>query len=279
MLAWEQFTTKSFVLSTKSFVYLAPLYHLPMLIENRSGDYSFLPGGAPYSSGVVASPGFELIHVTFRDPVPLAAAFEAMEARLQAQRRPMAALCALELRSPAPFSFEGFAEFNDGYRTLLKKYSMLQDGPNPIARTNVAPLVGAPSEAVVYAFTYSVPEQSSRAGRSFVVSGAGELENSALDARAICRAGEYSDAAMAEKASLVMGIMKERLVGLGTSWEEVTAVDVYTIHNVHPLLETEILAQTGSAARHGIRWHYTRPPVTGIEFEMDVRGVRSEEML
>lgn len=250
-----------------------------MLIENRDGGYSFLPGGAPYSSGVIASPGFELIHATFRDPVPLAAAFEAMEARLKAQRRPMAALCALELRSPAPFSFEGFAEFNEKYRTLLKKYELLPGGPNPIARTNVAPLVRPPSEAMVHAFTYSVPEEASRQARTFVVAGAGELENSSLDARRIRRAGEESDDAMAEKASLVMAIMRERLDGLGTTWEEVTAVDVYTIHNVHPLLEEEILAQAGSAARHGIRWHYTRPPVMGIEFEMDVRGVRIEEML
>jgi hypothetical protein len=191
----------------------------------------------------------------------------------------MAALCALELRSPAPFSFEGFAEFNDGYRTLLKKYELLPDGPNPIARTNVAPLVGPPSEAVVHAFTYSVSQQASGQRRSFVVAGAGELENSSLEARRIRRAGEQSDDAMAEKASLVMAIMGERLEGLGTSWDEVTAVDVYTIHNVHPFLETEILAHAGSAARQGIRWHYTRPPVAGIEFEMDVRGVRVEEIL
>lgn len=250
-----------------------------MLIENKNGNYAFLPGGAPYSSGVIASPGFELIHVTFRAPLRLADAFETIEAYLRGRSRPMATLCALELRSTAPFSFEGFGEFNSGYRALLRKYDMLPDGPNPIARTNVAPSIGAPAEAVVHAFAYSVPEQAAGRGHTFIVSGAGELENSALDARAIRRAGEQSDDAMAEKASLVMAIMRERLEGLGTSWDEVTAVDVYTIHNIHPFLETEILAHAGSAARHGLHWYHARPPVTGIEFEMDVRGVRVEEIL
>jgi hypothetical protein len=251
----------------------------PMLIENKNGNYSFLPGGEPYSSGVIASPGFELIHVTFRAPLRLGDAFDAIEARLQSQSRPMAALCGLELRCPAPFSFAGFSEFNDEYRALLMKYGLLPEGPNPIARTNVAPSIGAPSQAVVHAFTYSVPQQTSSGGRTFIVSGAGELENSALDARAIRRAGEQSDDAMAEKASLVMAIMRERLDGLGTSWDEVTAVDVYTIHNIHPFLETEILGFAGNAARHGTRWYYARPPVTEIEFEMDVRGVRIDEIL
>jgi len=36
------------------------------------------------------------------------------------------------------------------------------------------------------------------------------------------------------------------------------------------------LNRAGPSAIHGIRWHYTRPPITEIEFEMDLRGVRTE---
>ena len=65
----------------------------------------------------------------------------------RSEGRPRAALCAIELRSPTPFSFEGFDAFNAVYRALLTEWKLLVDGGNPIARTNVAPLVGAPSEA------------------------------------------------------------------------------------------------------------------------------------
>jgi len=33
----------------------------------------------------------------------------------------------------------------------------------------------------------------------------------------------------------------------------------------------------GPAARNGITWHITRPPVVDIEFEMDVRGLNCEQ--
>ena len=37
-------------------------------------------------------------------------------------------------------------------------------------------------------------------------------------------------------------------------------------------LEAEILPRLGAAKRHGVTWHYTRPPIVSIEYEMDVRG-------
>src|SRR5690348_565089 len=249
---------------------------LTMLLENIKGNYSFIPGGSPYSAGVIASPGYELIRTTIRAPVPLAKAFDVIGDHLSAERRPLSALCALELRSPAPLSFSGFADFNDGYRELLKKYDLLPDGPNPIARTNVCPTLATPTRAVVHAFTYSKPVEGNGRAQTFIVSGAGELENSALDAQAIRRAGEQSDNAIADKAALVMEIMQSRLDALRTSWAEVTSIDIYTIHNIHRFLEKDILSRAGNAARYGVHWYHTRPPVTGIEFEMDLHGLRTE---
>jgi hypothetical protein len=251
-----------------------------MLIENRNGNYSFIPGGSPYSAGVIASPGYELIHTTCREPVPLYEAPDAIAKHLSTSGRPLAALCALELRSPAPVSFSEFAAFNDEYRALLKRHALLSDGPNPIARTNVSPSTGTPSQPVVHAFTYSVPIAGSSRGQTFIVSGAGELEDSALDPSAIRRAGEHSDEAMAEKAALVVEIMEARLDALQASWSRVTSVNVYTVHNIHPFLEKEILARSGNAAaRYGVRWYHSRPPVTEIEFEMDLHGIHQERYL
>jgi hypothetical protein len=33
------------------------------------------------------------------------------------------------------------------------------------------------------------------------------------------------------------------------------------------------------AARHGLTWYYARPPVVGLDFEMDVRCVAVERHL
>lgn len=249
-----------------------------MPIENTNGNYSFIPGGSPYSAGVIASSGYELIRTTLNAPVPLAEAFDVIGDGLSARRRPLSALCALELRSPAPLSFSGFADFNDGYRELLKKYDLLPDGPNPIARTNVCPTLATPKQAVVHAFTYSKPVEEKGHAQTFIVSGAGELENSALDTQAIRRAGEQSDDAMAEKAALVMEIMQSRLDALRTSWAEVTSINIYTVHNIHPFLEKNILSRAGNAARYGVHWYHARPPVTGIEFEMDLHGLLTAGM-
>ena len=37
-----------------------------------------------------------------------------------------------------------------------------------------------------------------------------------------------------------------------------------------------ILEELGPAAIHGLIWHYSPPPIAGLEFEMDMRGVRRE---
>ncbi len=245
--------------------------------ENTNGNYFFVPSIPPYSSAVVAAHGFELVHATFAKPLPLARGLKAIQAHLASRARPAQALCALELRCPAPYSFAGFNAFNEEYRALLRREGLLPSDPNPIARTNVAPVVAPPGEQLIHAFSYSVPAARS-AAPSFVISGAGELVSSALDRNSIVRAGEASAEALAQKISTVMGIMEKRLKAVDASWDHVTAVDVYTAHDVFPFLRREILERAVAAARLGIHWFLSRPPVTDIEFEMDLRGVGAEEI-
>ena len=59
-------------------------------------------------------------------------------------------------------------------------------------------------------------------------------------------------------------------------WDDVTVTNVYTVHDVNALLAAEILPRIGPAARHGVTWHYTRPPIVSIEYEMDLRGCSRE---
>jgi hypothetical protein len=237
-----------------------------------SGQYRFLPGIAPYSSGVVAMPGHQVIHVTLRAPVPWRDGFALIDHHLRDAQRPRAALCAIALRSPKPFTFEGFAEFNAGYRAVLETWGLLVDGANPIARTNVAPLVTAPAEPSLYGFAYTVPGAAPRP--TFVVAGSGEVIE--LAAERIVRRGEISPDAIREKAAFVMGVMQHRLRGLGADWRDVTAIDVYTPHPIEPFVRDVLLGVAGPAAIHGVRWYPSHPPIIGLEYEMDMRGVARE---
>jgi hypothetical protein len=71
--------------------------------------------------------------------------------------------------------------------------------------------------------------------------------------------------------------MESRLDALGFKWKDTTAAQVYTIHNFHPAFADEIVRR--GAARSGVTWHYCRPPVIDLEFEMDCRGVSIERVI
>ena len=245
------------------------------LLANPKGAYRFLSGIDPYSCGVVADPGHEVVHATLRTPLPWREGFEMIDAHLAGIGRGRHALCAIQYRSPAPFTMAGFIEFNVGYCDHLRSWDLYVGDLNPVARTNVAPADHPPADVVLHAFSYTVPA-AGEVPMTFIVAGAGELREAALDEDTIIRRGESGPDAMAEKADHVMGIMEARLVGLGAGWDLVSAVDVYTVHLLEGLLEDTVVPRIGPAARHGMIWIRSRPPVIGLEFEMDMRGVRSE---
>lgn len=246
------------------------------LIDNMQGNYKFLTGIAPYSSGVVAMHGYEIIHVTFQNPLPYQDGFAAIDQHLTKQSRSRHALCAIVLRSPKPVPFDGFAEFNGAYQAILTEWDLLIDGMNPIARTNVAPEITAPDQVVLYGFSYTMPLDDDARQPTFIVAGAGDLIEGNLSKDAIIRANETSIDAIQEKATYVMSMMEARLNGLQVDWAGVTTVDIYTKHALQPFLESTILAPLQTAALHGVHWYYSRPPISGLEFEMDMRGVRKE---
>ena len=51
---------------------------------------------------------------------------------------------------------------------------------------------------------------------------------------------------------------------------------MYTVLLLEGLLEDAVLPTIGTATRHGLRWIRSNPPVLGLEFEMDMRGIHSE---
>ena len=82
---------------------------------------------------------------------------------------------------------------------------------------------------------------------------------------------------MREKAIYVLGEMERRLAAFGLGWADTTATQVYTVRDLYPFLADEIVRR--GAARSGLTWHYARPPVRELEYEMDCRGVSREVVI
>jgi hypothetical protein len=248
-----------------------------MLLENPRGNYSFVKGIGPYSGGVTAAPGYEIEHVRLKPALPLSQGFALVEAHLKRLGRPRQAMCGMELRSPRPFSFAGFAEFNASYIEVLKSWDIFLDELNPVARTNVCPELDPPAEPVLFGFSYTVPSEYT--GRTFVVAGAGELPEGKLSAADVIRHGERSPEAICDKARYVLGLMEGRMADLRAAWSELSHIDIYTIHDIHPFLASEVARRAGVAQLQGLTWFFTRPPIEGIEYEMDLRSTRRELVL
>jgi len=239
--------------------------------EFPDGGFAFLQGVFPYSQGVVALPGFAIERARFAEPQPIAQGFGFIAAYLERLGRPRTAFCACELRSPKPFTFEGFADFNRGYVAVLEQWGLFRDGINPVARSNVAPVTDPPREPCFHAFSYTVERADSPA--TFVVAGSGEWPEGGKFPDDIVARGDTSEAGMRAKAALVLDTMERRMRGLGGfTWRNASAVQVYS---GYPLPIEDIVRRAGS----GLQWNYCRPPIEGLDFEMDVRGLSTELVL
>jgi hypothetical protein len=249
-----------------------------MLVDNPKGNYQFIRGIGPFSSGCVAHPGYEVVHVTFNPFPPLQKGYDLIERHLQSLQRPMTALGGMELRIPKPLSAQGFNEFNQPYIKKLESWGLIMEGLNPVARTNVAIAVNPVAEPSVYGFSYTVP--SPHQGTTFVMAGAAEMDRPGEGGGSqIIGHGDVSTAGLRQKAEFVLQILEGRLQEMQVTWAEVTTVEIYTVHNIHPLMETTILPTLKNANRFSLHWHYARPPVVELECEMDTRGVRQELVL
>jgi len=245
---------------------------MPSTQPFAAGGYRFIPFQFQYSGGVVAEPGFRIERARFARPLPLAQGFDAVEAHLGALGRPPTAFCACELRSPAQFTEAGFVAFNRLYVERLAAWGIFRNDVNPVARSNVCPEISPPGTPSFYAFSYTVPGE----GDGFVAAGSGEArgESSGSYADRIVRLGDQSPEAMREKARFVLGEMERRMTALGFGWAGVTTTQLYSIYDIHPFLADEIVARGATPA--GLTWHYARPPVEGLDLEIDVRGVMRE---
>lgn len=246
------------------------------LVHHPDGHYSFIQAISAYSAGVVARNGYEIVHATFSRSLSLSSGFATIDEHFKTENLTKRALCGLELRSPGTLSSDEFRKFNSRYIDGLRSWNLLLEGDiNPIARTNVVPVLSPPAEPSIYGFSY-VKQSSAPGRRTFIVAGGGELPDGSTNTADIFRRGESNPAALQGKARYVMARMQGRLNALGVSWPDVSAIDVYTVHDLSTSLLEELLRAAG---RNTVTWNYAHPPINDLEFEMDLRGVRSEIVL
>jgi hypothetical protein len=234
------------------------------------GGYRYLPSVFQFSGGVAAETGFGIERALLPQPLPLTDGFAAIESHLSSIGRPTTALCACELRSPAPFTERGFVDFNKEYVQTLERFGLFTDGVNPVARTNVCPRAEKPSAPSLYAFSYTVPAERNPA--NFVLSGGAEAAEGAGDYYdSIVSRGDTSIEGLRQKLRYVRDEQRRRLDALGMRWHDAIDVRLYTLHDIGPLLQTELLHH--NIGLHGLRWFDASPPVQHCEYEMDARTV------
>ncbi|HYP59498.1 MAG TPA: hypothetical protein VEQ36_03645 [Thermomicrobiales bacterium] len=242
------------------------------VMQFEPGGYRYIEGVFQYSAGVAAESGYAIVRARLARPLPLLEGFAAVESHLAAIDRPTTAFCACELRSPEPFSEQGFVEFNHQYVGTLERWGLYRGGINPVARTNVCPEFDKPASPSLHAFSYTVPSDTTRG--SFIIAGGGEAREGAGDYRnSIVRLGDTSVDGLREKVRFVMTEMERRLAALGFGWGDAVSTQAYTTHDIGSLIRDEIV---GRGVTGGLSWHYCRPPVVDIEYEMDVRGSAME---
>lgn len=244
-----------------------------MLIDNPKGNYKFIKGRNPFSSGAVADVGYHIVHAAFETLLPLDVGFVLIEEHLHSAGRPMNALSGVELRIPRALSLAEFKAFNSGYVQRLAKWDIQVGDLNPVARTNVAAEVNPAPEPSVFGFSYTVPANHRRP--TWILSGAPEVKV-VEGARTVVAPGDISREGMRQKIAQVLDSLNVLLEEVGATWAEATSIGVYTVQDIHPYMENLLLSEVSSASARGINWQYARPPIDDTEFEVDVRRVFQE---
>jgi hypothetical protein len=247
-----------------------------MVSDFSAGNYRFISAVFQYSAGSAASPGYEIERVRFEKWLPLADGFAAVARYIKDAGRPLTSFCACELRSPAAFTDEGFRKFNEHYVKTLAEWGIYDGKTNPVARSNVCPEIDPPSEPSFYAFSFTRPSKAPTP--TFVIAGSGESqEGGGSYAERTVRYRDLSAEGMAEKIRYVVGVMEKRMAEFGLAWKDATATQTYTVHDIHPVFADAIVRR--GAARAGLTWHFARPPVIDLEYEMDCRRVIREMVI
>lgn len=239
------------------------------MISRPDGGFRFLPGSPVFAGGAVAESGFAVEHALLARWLPLEQGYAAVERHLRSIGRPMQALCGMELRLPRQLTPDQFTEFNAPYVARLDSWGVTHERLNPVSRTNVSPAAGAPEVPSLHGFSYTV---SAAAGRiTFAMSGMVERGSGG----SVVALDDVSAAGMQSKLAYVIGAVTDRLAELGLQWRDATHVELYSGADI-PGAVAQLAQRASGAVPRGVRWHFGRPPVVGLELELEARAVLRE---
>ena len=223
-----------------------------MLIDNSKGNFRFIKGRNPFSSGAVADAGYEIVRAVFDPMLPLEAGFRSqIETHLRGIGRPLNALSGMELRIPQALSLEGFRHLPatcKGWRHGESMSGTESRGQDQCCPGDQSCAGGERLRLFVHGAVE--PERS-----TFVISGAPEVGVSERNQRIVVAPGDVSREGMRQKIAQVLGSLHGLLQEIGASWGDATAVGVYTVQDIHPYMEDMLLREIPSANVHGITWH------------------------
>jgi hypothetical protein len=231
-----------------------------MPVIKAPGGFRFLATDGPFSAGVAAEPGFEIVRLIAPRYTPLAEGFRLVERTLDAAGRPRDALCAMELRVPKPLSRAGFDEFNRGYVAQHERWGLRVEGRMAPARSNVAPEIDPPAEPSLHAFCYTVASQAPR--NTFVISGVPEPPGTPGGLPAFWKA--------------IVQTIDANMTALGVDWADVTEAQLYATRADHDLFAASGLPRFVELVRPGLRWFFARPPIDDLNLEIDVRALAAD---
>ena len=248
------------------------------LVPNPLGEYRFLPGLPFTSLAALAADGFEIVRATFHRPRPYPEGLNDVENHLRTLRRPLHALCSLELRSARIYTREEFAEFNRGYVKRMHDSGLLVGDRVPFTRANVV-VAGTGAAQTIHAFSYTMPAspRTSRKTPTFVLAAAPEIRF-APGGRPIeiIAPGDTSIEGLRRKTAFVLEVLGGWLQALQVQWSDTTNVQFYSLHDAHSALISELLPKLQGAGQDGIQLIFARPPVDNIDIEIDARSTRAE---
>ena len=247
-----------------------------MTRDFSAGNYRFIPAVFQYSSGAAADPGFEIERVRFDSWLPLAEGFAQAADYIRGAGRPLTSFCACELRSPAAFTEAGFLAFNQHYVKTLAEWGIFDGTTNPVARSNVCPEIDPPAEPSFYAFSFTRP--SALAAPAFVIAGGAEARGgSGSYPERIVRYRDLSPDGLKEKVGFHRPRNGKPSGRHSDSAGRTRRRAGLHGHDFHPVMSEELVRR--GAMRSGLTWHFARPPVVDLEYEMDCRRVMRETVI
>ncbi len=240
------------------------------LIDNKEGAFRIAPGGPVFCAGVVPHEGYEIVRVLLRPWIPLDQAYAFIEKYMKRVGRPVQAFCGIELRVPAPLTFDQWSTFNVPYLKTLREWGLLFGDQSGVCRSNIALAIGAPASTSVCAFSYTVP--TSERIPTFFLSGQADIDSGGK----IIAAGDTGPEAMQKRARFTIDTVGATLAKLGAGWEDTTQIALFHVHPIADLWGAKLFGQFGKAARRGVLVYPARPPLVGAEVELEARAVRQE---